>query len=1176
MADEYLYPLGTGLSADQTIVRAYDETNNRHRVDAQVTAVIGAVDVAIDAASGDNIAIQDSDGDELNVNTDGSINVIVQDITLDYTNDSVTVYQGTNPWVTTTTNGALETTQQQVLTELQSVNSSLDAIELDVDAIRLQAIDINSELDTITSKLTDANTSLDAIEADTDLIRIAVQSIDTDFDVALSTRATEATLLDVKTELQTANTSLDAIESDAEAIRVEAVAINAELDSQTVILTELENDTDQIITELQSANASLDAIESDADNIRIAVQSIDSDFDVLLSTRNAEATQLQVLGELQTIDDSLNDIETRLETFDTNAGTTTTNTLRTTSNITRNGTELSYNNGASDANTLRTSSNITDEAGAAFTDLNYLPVGQTTHDNLNLNSNLQVGNTDVSNSNRVPIDTGDTGGTMVIDTNTPLAGSATYTSGWFDTVGFGDITVGCFSDVVGGYFEVDWSRDLAGTNPRPDGDKYYVSANVLKGNTYGPKLRYFRIRFVNGSTPQTFFELQVVLKKIHTKPSTHKVNEAINDDADAELTKAIDTGKTPDETYRNVRVQGSHMGNSSSTPLSANAVYRGTWFRWQENYVALVCDMSSDVPGILYVDISQRDNPVDGDESSKDDETAYPYTTPEFPVLKLKAPLQSKWVRIRYVNGTAAQSVFFLDTAFTTTDPGLNQGPLIRLPTGKNITGLVRSVLTTTDGAGGYKEFPMSTAGNPKSSIEEIHDDISIEPLDTNVFSQLVVGTTATRIDSDTPSNRRVIEITNEGPGRAAFGTSPSLSFDAQSNRLPVGRTKVRVLPPGVNIYAIAETTSGTQTTLQRSPASASGTATNPNNAISNNASYATFTAAAQTITATGYTAGTTNTLVSVKLGIDANKQSGQTETVAVAQTVSGATAGAGTVSTTSLDGGTNQLYVVVVTRNDSSGTVTGVTAGGVTLTPSVQNISNGTRRADVFYAYGTFTAGIATATLSNATNAHIVAYRITNADSTTPIQAISSTTGSGTSVTGPGVSGTNKGLAILAISHGDASGTPGAGYTETVDFANGVGANTDGLITAHKALLATGTETGTYTLATSHSWAAIGLTITPAQAINPVITLSYTLSGVPGATTGQVTLSSSSDVSTTVDVTADRAWVVANIPNVNVIATSTTISAAQANIDWLYLEIVDTTGNTARLSIYQGGKTVV
>lgn len=75
----YKAPLGTGLSADQTLVRSYDEVNNRHRVDAQVTATIGSVDVVIDAASGDNISIQDSDGNELQINPDGSINVVTTD-----------------------------------------------------------------------------------------------------------------------------------------------------------------------------------------------------------------------------------------------------------------------------------------------------------------------------------------------------------------------------------------------------------------------------------------------------------------------------------------------------------------------------------------------------------------------------------------------------------------------------------------------------------------------------------------------------------------------------------------------------------------------------------------------------------------------------------------------------------------------------------------------------------------------------------------------------------------------------------------------------------------------------------------------------------------------------------------------------------------------------------------
>ncbi len=46
---------------------------------------------------------------------------------------------------------------------------------------------------------------------------------------------------------------------------------------------------------------------------------------------------------------------------------------------------------------------LVDENGNPFTDANYLPAGQTTHDNLNANANLQVGNVDVGVGNPVPV-----------------------------------------------------------------------------------------------------------------------------------------------------------------------------------------------------------------------------------------------------------------------------------------------------------------------------------------------------------------------------------------------------------------------------------------------------------------------------------------------------------------------------------------------------------------------------------------------------------------------------------------------------------------------------------------------------------------------------------------------------------------------------------------------------
>lgn len=56
---------------------------------------------------------------------------------------------------------------------------------------------------------------------------------------------------------------------------------------------------------------------------------------------------------------------------------------------------------------------VVDENGNPFTDANYLPAGQTTHDNLNANANLQVNNTDVSNANPIPISDG--GSSITVD-----------------------------------------------------------------------------------------------------------------------------------------------------------------------------------------------------------------------------------------------------------------------------------------------------------------------------------------------------------------------------------------------------------------------------------------------------------------------------------------------------------------------------------------------------------------------------------------------------------------------------------------------------------------------------------------------------------------------------------------------------------------------------------------
>lgn len=143
--------------------------------------------------------------------------------------------------------------------------------------------------------------------------------------------------------------------------------------------------------------------------------------------------------------------------------------------------------------------------------------------------------------------------TDVVDANNSstatLGSGATFLGTGTDTLGYGVITVSAASNVAGS-FVLEWSAN--NSTWFSDGDTYDVAAgSALKGNTYGPKLRYYRVRYVNGGTGQGSFTLQCILKAHATKPSSHKASEAFNDSTDLEGVKAIMSGKRNDGTYGN-------------------------------------------------------------------------------------------------------------------------------------------------------------------------------------------------------------------------------------------------------------------------------------------------------------------------------------------------------------------------------------------------------------------------------------------------------------------------------------------------------------------------------------------------------------------------------------------------------------------------------------------------
>lgn len=241
-----------------------------------------------------------------------------------------------------------------------------------------------------------------ATEAKQDIGNASLASIDSDIDVALSTRASEATLSTINGKINNNyGAATGAIRTASQIGNTTGAAdFNAGTTSAQTLRT-----TSNITrngTELSYNDGT-----SDANTIRTSanIQRDGNDLDYNIGTPSANTIRTAAI------------LSNSTGQIDYNAGTTGAQTPRVTANITRNGTELSYNDGTSDANTVRTSANIQRDGNdlsynTGTVDANTLRVTQATdipitviqptHDNLNLNANIQVNNTDVSDTNSVP------------------------------------------------------------------------------------------------------------------------------------------------------------------------------------------------------------------------------------------------------------------------------------------------------------------------------------------------------------------------------------------------------------------------------------------------------------------------------------------------------------------------------------------------------------------------------------------------------------------------------------------------------------------------------------------------------------------------------------------------------------------------------------------------------
>lgn len=140
----------------------------------------------------------------------------------------------------------------------------------------------------------------------------------------------------------------------------------------------------------------------------------------------------------------------------------------------------------------------------------------------------------------------------------PLAGGGVFTGAWTETTKYTNISIACTSNVASATngLVLQWSIDGAAID---DTDSFSILANAKKQFTFGITHKYFRVIYTNGVNAQTTFRLQTMLHTEAPKPSSHRIQDNIVDEDDAELQMSVLKLRTAANTY----VSGASTNNGN-------------------------------------------------------------------------------------------------------------------------------------------------------------------------------------------------------------------------------------------------------------------------------------------------------------------------------------------------------------------------------------------------------------------------------------------------------------------------------------------------------------------------------------------------------------------------------------------------------------------------------------
>lgn len=164
-------------------------------------------------------------------------------------------------------------------------------------------------------------------------------------------------------------------------------------------------------------------------------------------------------------------------------------------------------------------------------------------------------------------------------TSTPLAGGGVYTGSAVDVSQSGIVYVSVHSDVASATDGLSVQQSTDGTN-WDFSDDFSIAASSGKNFSINPHAQYLRVVYTNGVTIQGVFRLQTVLK-LDGKSSTHRIQDILVEDDDAELVKAVLSAKVATDGFVNIQATESEnlrVANAEDGLSIAKGAVVGTTF----------------------------------------------------------------------------------------------------------------------------------------------------------------------------------------------------------------------------------------------------------------------------------------------------------------------------------------------------------------------------------------------------------------------------------------------------------------------------------------------------------------------------------------------------------------------------------------------------------------------